>query len=78
MHLSAMTYDCRVDRRRSVPKYWGFRAENQDEEEKYMYVPLKALLAVIAGVVGLLSPKLFRVAVSVYLIAVGVLGLLGR
>jgi len=43
-----------------------------------MYVPLKALLALLAGVISLLSPKLFRFAVAAYLITIGVVGLLHR
>jgi hypothetical protein len=44
-----------------------------------MYIPhLKSSLAVLAGVVSLLSPKLARVAVAAYLIAIGVLGFLGK
>lgn len=43
-----------------------------------MFVPLKSLLALIAGVVSLLSPKLARVAVGAYLVAIGILGLLGK
>jgi hypothetical protein len=43
-----------------------------------MYVPIKASLALAAGVVSLLSPKLFRFAVAAYLIALGVLGFLGK
>lgn len=43
-----------------------------------MYVSLKPLLALIAGIVSLLSPKLARIAVGVYLVAIGVLGLLNR
>lgn len=43
-----------------------------------MYVPLKSLLALIAGVVSVLSPKLARIAVGAYLITIGVLGLLGK
>ena len=44
-----------------------------------MYIPhVKSVLAVLAGVVSLLSPKLARVTVAVYLIAIGVLGFLGK
>jgi hypothetical protein len=43
-----------------------------------MYVPLKASLALAAGVVSLLSPKLSRFAVAAYLIVIGVLGILGK
>jgi hypothetical protein len=43
-----------------------------------MYVALKPALALIAGAVSLLSPKLARVAVGAYLVAIGVLGFLGR
>ena len=43
-----------------------------------MYVPLKAFLAVLAGVISLISPKLFRFAVAAYLITIGVIGFLNR
>ena len=47
-------------------------------QETTMYVPLKALLALLAGLVSLISPKLFRFAVAAYLITIGVIGLLNR
>jgi hypothetical protein len=43
-----------------------------------MYVSVKPFLALIAGIVSLLSPKLARVSVAVYLIAIGVLGFMGK
>ena len=44
----------------------------------YLTMAVKPFLALVAGVVSLVSPKLFRVAVGVYLVAIGVLGLLGH
>ncbi len=44
----------------------------------YLHIMLKPVLAVVAGVVVLVIPKLERFAVAGYLIAIGVLGLLGR
>jgi hypothetical protein len=43
-----------------------------------MFVPLKSVLALVAGIIALVSPKAARVAVAAYLIALGVLGLLGK
>jgi hypothetical protein len=44
-----------------------------------MYIPhLKSSIAVLAGVVSLLSPKLARVTVAAYLIAIGLFGFFGK
>jgi len=43
-----------------------------------MFIPLKALLALAAGIVSLISPKLARLSVAVYLVAIGLLGIFGR
>ena len=44
----------------------------------YMSLALKPLLALVAGIVSLVSPKLFRIAVGAYLVAIGILGFLGH
>lgn len=41
-----------------------------------LHLSLAPLLALIAGIVSLMVPKLFRIAVAAYLIAIGVIGLL--
>ncbi len=43
-----------------------------------LHVTLRSSLALVAGLISLLSPKLFRFAVAAYLIAIGVLSLLGK
>jgi hypothetical protein len=65
------------------PKYRAERVKikryfQAGPKEERMYVPLKASLALVAGVVSLLSPKLARFAVAAYLITIGVLGILGK
>ena len=43
-----------------------------------MYVPIQPLGALVAGILILMMPRLLNFIVAVYLIAIGVLGLLGR
>lgn len=43
-----------------------------------MYVPVQPLVALLAGILILLIPRLLNYVVAVYLILIGVLGLLGR
>ena len=43
-----------------------------------MYVPIQPLVALIAGIVILLVPRVLNYVVAVYLILTGLLGLLGR
>lgn len=43
-----------------------------------MYVAVEPLAALIAGVLILTIPRLLNYVVAIYLIAIGVLGLLGR
>ena len=43
-----------------------------------MYVPVQPLGALVAGILILMMPRLLNFIVAVYLIAIGVLGLLGR
>lgn len=43
-----------------------------------LHIALKPLLALVAGIVVLTVPRLERFAVAAYLIAIGVLGLIGR
>ena len=40
-----------------------------------MYLPLKPLIALVAGILILVRPALLRYIVAIYLIAIGVLGL---
>ena len=40
------------------------------------YVPLQPLVSLVAGILILLMPKLLNYIVAVYLIVIGVLGLL--
>ena len=46
----------------------------------YIHVPIiiRPILALAAGAVLLIAPRLERFAVAAYLIAIGVLGLMGR
>jgi hypothetical protein len=43
-----------------------------------MYVTVEPLAALVAGVLILAIPRLLNYVVAIYLIAIGVLGLLGR
>jgi hypothetical protein len=43
-----------------------------------MYVAVEPLAALVAGVLILAIPRLLNYVVAIYLIAIGVLGLLGR
>jgi len=43
-----------------------------------MYVAVEPLAALVAGVLILTIPRLLNYVVAIYLIAIGVLGLLGR
>jgi len=43
-----------------------------------MYVPVEPLAALVAGVLILMIPRLLNYVVAIYLIAIGVLGLVGR
>jgi hypothetical protein len=40
-----------------------------------MYVPLQPLVALIAGILLLIMPRLLNFIVAIYLIVIGVLGL---
>lgn len=40
-----------------------------------MYLPLKPLIALVAGILILVRPALLKYIVAIYLIAIGVLGL---
>ncbi len=42
-----------------------------------MYVPLESALALVAGILILIQPRLLNYIVAVYLIVIGVIGLLG-
>jgi hypothetical protein len=42
-----------------------------------LHLQLESLLAIIAGVVILVQPKLLNLIVAIYLIAIGVIGILG-
>jgi hypothetical protein len=41
-----------------------------------MYLPLKPLIALVAGIIILVRPALMKYIVAFYLIAIGVLGLI--
>jgi hypothetical protein len=41
-----------------------------------MYVPIAPLVALIAGIAILIAPRLLNLIVALYLIAIGLLGLL--
>lgn len=43
-----------------------------------MYLAVEPLAALVAGVLILTIPRLLNYVVAIYLIAIGVLGLLGR
>ena len=43
-----------------------------------MYVAVEPLAALVAGVLILTIPRLLNYVVAIYLIAIGVLGILGR
>jgi hypothetical protein len=43
-----------------------------------MYVPVEPLAALVAGVLILMIPRLLNYVVAIYLIATGVLGLVGK
>jgi hypothetical protein len=43
-----------------------------------MYVPLQPTLALVTGILILLIPRLLNYLVAIYLIVVGVLGLMHR
>ena len=43
-----------------------------------MYVPLAPLAALIAGILILAMPRLLNLVVALYLIVIGLLGLLAR
>ena len=43
-----------------------------------MYVPIQPLGALVAGILILTMPRLLNFIVAVYLIAIGILGLLSR
>jgi len=43
-----------------------------------MYVAVEPLAALVAGVLILAIPRLLNYVVAIYLIAIGVLGILGR
>jgi hypothetical protein len=43
-----------------------------------MYVAVEPLAALVAGVLILAIPRLLNYVVAIYLIAIGVLGLVGR
>ncbi len=43
-----------------------------------MYVPAQPLVALLAGILILMIPRLLNYVVAVYLILTGLLGLLGR
>jgi len=43
-----------------------------------MYVPIHALISLLAGLLILMIPRLLNYVVAVYLILTGLLGLLGR
>ena len=53
---------------------------NSEETEVVMYVPLAPapLAALIAGILILAMPRLLNLIVALYLIAIGLLGLLAR
>jgi len=40
-----------------------------------MYLPIKPLIALVAGILILVRPALLKYIVAIYLIAIGVLGL---
>jgi hypothetical protein len=42
-----------------------------------LHFTLESLLAIIAGVAILIQPKLLNLIVAIYLIAIGVIGILG-
>jgi len=43
-----------------------------------MYVPVAPLAALVAGILILIMPRLLNLIVALYLIAIGLLGLLTR
>jgi hypothetical protein len=43
-----------------------------------MYVPLQPIIALITGILILLVPRLLNYFVAVYLIVIGILGLMHR
>lgn len=43
-----------------------------------MYVPLQPLASLVAGILILLIPRLLNYIVAVYLIVIGIIGLLPR
>jgi hypothetical protein len=43
-----------------------------------MYVPIAPLAALVAGILILAMPRLLNLVVAVYLIVIGLLGLLAR
>ena len=42
------------------------------------HLPLQPVVAILAGILILLRPELLNYVVALYLIAIGVLGLMGR
>jgi len=51
---------------------------NRNGANIYMYMAVEPLAALVAGVLILAIPRLLNYVVAIYLIAIGVLGLLGR
>ncbi|BAZ94212.1 hypothetical protein TspCOW1_08260 [Thiohalobacter sp. COW1] len=43
-----------------------------------LHIELAPLIALVAGILILVQPRLLNIVVAIYLIAVGVLGLLGH
>lgn len=43
-----------------------------------MYIPAQPLAALVAGILILMIPRLLNYVVAIYLILIGLLGLLGR
>ena len=42
------------------------------------YVPLQPVIAILAGILILLRPEILSYVVAIYLIVIGILGLMGR
>ena len=50
-------------------------AEQQGEKPMQMYIALQPLVAIIAGILILMIPRLLNYIVAIYLIVTGILGL---
>jgi len=56
-------------------RHGAVATNDNSKEEEAMYLALQPLIALIAGILILVAPRLLKYIVAVYLIVVGVLGL---